>query len=106
MLSAQHPEPRLPLRAVIAQTALQGQNVTDGLVESTLKDPADAFTFAGVLQMVLHRIDVDRKLAFALKVVEWIFKSRIHIRGIEAKPGSQCSGEALGIKRAIRRRFV
>src|SRR5208282_2041690 len=101
VLPAQHPQSGLPLRAVLANAALQRQHVAGGSLQSTLEDAPDALALARVFEAIVDGIDVDRQLPFALEVVERILERRVYVSGIDAEPRRKRFREAPCIDRTV-----
>ena len=74
MLPAQHPQSGLPLRSGYSLAALQRQHHAHRRIETALEYFADAFPLQRIRQLILHRLDVDRKLPLLMQMVEGIFK--------------------------------
>ena len=93
MPGAQHPQAGLPLRSVLAGAALQRQHETRRLSQTALEDAAQALALLRIVQLVVHRIDVDRELALFEQICQRIFVGGHQILRIKRQPARQRFGE-------------
>ena len=54
-----------------------------GVLESALEHAADSFALQRIFQVIVHRIDIHRKLPLLLQVVKRIFKGGADVVGIQ-----------------------
>ena len=71
------------------------------MAQAALEDPPQPLALLGALQFVVHRIDVDGKLALFEQKGERVLVGGNHRLGIDLQPLRQCLGKLQSLSRPI-----
>ena len=97
----QHPCSGLPLGAAIAADPVQRQHRPDGRREAALEDAAQSLARLRIVELVVVRLEVDRKMSLFAHVVPRVFIGRHRVRRVDSEFAGECLREALRVIGAV-----